>query len=178
MAQSEFKIHICIFLTDTNLNFRCTDRPNFPLEQLSNHQSTQSLAVNLVQHIRWVWSQRCLNHTHTPQIQHLYNPHPVCAVTYRGSLSRLLHTSLWCMACCSRSPLHLRTELVPSGPKQPGKFHCESAKVRAAHSGSTAIAVSLVTTWLIVPLHNSDLCNKRLISVKPQNSLAGWLAWV
>lgn len=107
--------------------------------------STQSLAVNLVQHTRLVRSQRYPNHTHTPQTQHLYNPLPVCALTYKGSLSRLLHTSLWCMACCSPSPLHLRMELVPSGPKQPGKFHCVSAKVRAVHSGSTAITVSLIT---------------------------------
>lgn len=70
------------------------------------------------------------SYPHPPDPKHLYNPLPVCVFTYKGSLSWLLRMSLWCMACCSQSPLHLRMGLVPSVPKQPGKFHCESAKVR------------------------------------------------
>lgn len=169
MAQLEFKTNICNLLKHTNLNFRCTDRPNFPWKQLSNHQSTHSVIgckpgqthkVGLVS-----------------EISHLYNPLPVCVLTYKGSLSWLLHRWLWRTACCSRSPPHLRTELAPAVPKQPGEFHWESAKVRAVCSGSTAITVSQ-SPGDSVPLHNSDTCTKRIISVKPQNSLAGWLAWV
>lgn len=117
------------------------------------------------------------SYPHPPDPRHLYNPLPVCVFTYKGSLSWLLRMSLWCMACCSQSPLHLRMGLVPSVPKQPGKFHCESAKVRAVHSGSTAIRVSW-SPGNSLCLCAVQMCIKRLISVKPQNSLAGWLAWV
>lgn len=98
MAQLEFKTSICVVSSHMQTQISGVLMGQISHGKLSNHQSTQLLAVNLVQHTSLVWSQIYLNHTHIPQTPNIHTiPFQSVFLLTRGSSHGffICHSDVW-----------------------------------------------------------------------------------